>query len=222
MAELQPDNLPMIDPPLAGRAPSLEGEVTDRGPEWIDRETVELVASRVQAGLVTLPNTAEPALAGASQDQVSRLFAQKLATSPLSSRFTAEHRAYALIATLSELAVNFASGPLAAPPLRPDLEQTMWATTNLERQLAELRPLVGAIFEEAPSSPLVTSVCSKLAMIDTARLAKLTGLSEASFVAWRKLRRGPRWVEVPMPSGNRSRVLYPISGVLVWLYNGAS
>lgn len=222
MAELHPEKLPALDPPLAGRTPTPEGEVVDRGPEWIDRETVELVAARVQAGLVPLAPTAEPALAAAAQETVERMFAQKLDASPLTTRFTAEHRAYALIATLTELAVNFAAGPVTAPPTRPGLAETMWATNQLEQELLGLRERVAGILEHNVDSEVVQVLCSKLAMVDTLTLAKLTNVSEASFVTWRKLRRGPRWVEIPMPSGRRMKVLYPIADVLVWLYGGVS
>jgi hypothetical protein len=211
MANLDPATLPMIDPPLTGREPVRP--LTDRGPEWIDQETVALLGQRIGNGLVSFPPETDQVVAGLDDAVLQATFAQHLSASPLSSGFAIEVRVFALAAAIRELVGHKTSPVSSSGAQLPVNLDALWSLTQLEQHHQAGLAQVGAIMQRGADDPVVVALCDLALTLDPKQLAQLTGIPVGTLAAWRHAGKGPKFL-----SPSNRQILYPVGPFIEWMY----
>ena len=212
MANLE--NLPEVDPPFRTRPADDTGNL-DRGPDWIDGETVARLGEQIAKGVITFPANPGVIVAETPDEELQALFARHLAASPLASPFALHHRTFALAQAIFTLIAAHDAGVTAAgAPAKPTLSSVEIAAGNLESWLVE-----ASRSEDLPeefTDEERTFLARQTTLIDAATLAKLTGFGLNTLAAWRSAQVGPPYIKV---SNARRSIRYPVVGVLGWIYS---
>lgn len=203
------DDLPTITPSLVGAPP---GE--DRGPDWIDSETVAELGNQLESGIVVLHPQTGAIVEAAEQADLEQLFADHLAASPLATGYALTHRVYALVMSLRSLTEAKLKGTRPDGAKIPfDHRGVQLATSGLELWLAQTADTLTEVPAEHRGW-----LAAEASFVDTDTLARLTGMSVAALAQWRGDAAGPPWTVMP---GTRRTIRYPVAGVLAWLYGKA-
>lgn len=213
------DARPMVEPSLH-TWPTHDGPCppSERGPGWVDAETVAQLGSQIEAGLLTLPPHAASAVANASDEALDSLFASRLAGSPLSARTALPHRAYALAMVLRELADAVSVGTVGGAPVGVPESQLGVMIVNVEGYMASMRIEFDRFAPAGFPPELVDAAVQHTAMLTPELVERLTGLRLQQLAAMRSGGVGPAFVKVPR---TRASIRYPLVGLLSWLYGGA-
>lgn len=207
------DNLPTIDPPLAGRAP--ERPLVDFGPEWIDAETVTALGEQIAAGIISLPNRIGETVAAADDDALAAIFAKHLRSSPLTSGYVLQHRVFALsmaFRTLDDLAGEGLAS--SGEPLTVDPDRVRIAITELEARLLASAERVKTIIPDTDDANAMY-VARATSSLDADTLALQLSTSLSTLAAWRSNGMGPEYVKL---SNTRRSIRYPVATTIEWLY----